>query len=304
MTAIKKYLVILALTLVLGLSGISIAQAVGSTVVVHLIGSNNNPLSGVKIYAVNGTSQLGVATTNSSGYAVLTPSTDGLMLIVSSGPIGWVAINTTSADSINLWLNSTDLHPVNITVIMGDTVGRISFNATFYANETSSKEEVIGTLTGLSAPVFVYPSKTDNCSKMRMYIPATVTKLFVTYTLSNVTVHESDGHVIVFNYTDFVVDSTMDTVEIRYYTTTPLYLGLPLQTWVIIGLIAIMSGILVVMAKSRKAALAVIKHYSPKRRVIHDYEIMNGYNGFFEAIDSSPIEEKEKVARRILKRLS
>lgn len=292
--------VVLALAVFAVTGGLMPAWAAGISVIVHVVGEDGSPLAGVTVVAVNSTGQLGAAVTDSTGRANLTLTADGPMLIVSRGPIAWTAVNVTEEGlDLHLWLNSTSFTRVNVTVVIGGEAGVVDFNATFYGALPGTGVIVSGGLAGLRAPVKIYVQ--EDC-RAELKIPGSVRKMFVVYDVLNVSLTRDDGTKVFTNATDIEVNSTIRAIEIRYSATTPLYLGLPLQTWIIIALIAVVAGVLVVMVKAKKAAAAIAQHYR-KRRAIREYEIMNGFNGFLQSIDAAPMSDKDRIARRMLKRV-
>lgn len=292
-----KASVVVLLIVLLALAPIVAYASTDPLLTVHMAGEDGRPLSGVTVYVVNGTSRLGSAATDSEGYAKFNITSQGLMLVVSGGPVAWRAVNLSENISVHLWLNSTDLRKVNITVKMGDVGGKISFNATF--SGLADNVQVEGTVSDMKAPVFVYVSPND---VMKMSIPSSVRANFVTYTLANVTVTKANGEKVFTNATQIEVNSTVVSVEIQYKTATPLFLNLPLQTWIAIGMTAVLASILAVIVRTKKAAAALLERR--KRRTIREYEIAEGFNGFLESIETADNGEKRRLARRMLKRVS
>ena len=182
--------------------------------------------------------------------------------------------------------------------MIGSDEGTIEYNATFKA--TAGSSVINATLSGLQAPVFIYIPATDSSAELTAEIPKTVKKNLVTYELANVTITFTNGSTVYKNETTILIDTTVDSILIEYKTSVPVILGLPLQTWVIIGLIALLAGVLAVIVKAKKAAAAVMR---PSRRVLRDYELSNNHNGIlFNALEAFPLDEKERVARRMLRR--
>lgn len=272
---------------------------------IHLIGKNDNPLSGVKVYAINSSTILESGTTNATGYAeIQVPK--GKMIILTSGPIIWSGIDVQDDTLIQIWLNMSEFHEINITSIVGSVGDSILFNATFLTVVGEPSNVITGSIDNkLKAPVKVYvPTDVSaDTHNMVMQIPENITKLFSILKLANVTITKADNTTVVSTSTTIEVNSTVTDVKILYiYVSSWWFSWLTSQYLIAIAMVLILAVILVVIVKTKKVASETLHHYK-SRRTIRKYEILGEYNGFLESIDSKPIEEKDRIARRILKRV-
>ena len=299
--------VLLALLLAVGslatVGAIAVAATGEETVLVNILDEDGSAISGLTVKIINGTDTIASTSTNSTGWAEFSLSypENVTAIIATVGPVAWegVYIEVNKTTEVHIWLNETsNWHKVNVTVLIGSDEGTIEYNATFKA--TAGSSVINATLSGLQAPVFIYIPATDSSAELTAEIPKSVKKNLVTYELANVTITFTNGSTVYKNETTILIDTTVDSIKIEYKTSVPVILGLPLQTWVIIGLIALLAGVLAVIVKAKKAAAAVMR---PSRRVLRDYELSNNHNGIlFNALEAFPLDEKERVARRMLRR--
>ena len=292
------------LAILLAVLPIAAAQTAAATgILVSVVDENGSPISGIKVVVANSSGIISTALTNSTGWANVTVQADADFdaLIATKGPIAWlgqlIAFNTTN--EIHIWLNDTaSWHKVNVTVIMGSGKGTIKFTATLKANASSP---ISANITDLQAPVLIYVPAPDPVAVAVATLPETVTKNLVTYKLENITITFVNNTVAYTNETQITIDASIKSIEIKYSPAVPTLLGIPLQTWVVIALIAALAGILAVVIKARKAAQAILK---PERRILRDYELANNHNGtLLHAIESYDLEGKRRLARRLLKRV-
>ncbi|RLE66354.1 MAG: hypothetical protein DRJ38_01865 [Thermoprotei archaeon] len=273
-----------------------------TTIVVNVLDENGEPISGLEVIITNSSDIVATATTNSTGWVNVTvqAATDFDALIITKGPIAWLAqlIRYNTTNTVDIWLNDTSTwHEVNVTVIIGSEEGTITFNATFRASTTSP---VTANITGLQAPVFFYVMKGDDTAQVNLTLPEEITKNLVTYKLENITITHTGGTKEYTNETQITIDASIESVEIKYSPAVPVFLGIPLQTWVVIGLVAVLAGILAVVVRAKQAAQAILKR---ERRILRDYELTNNHNGIlFHAMESYDLENKRKLARRLLRR--
>ena len=300
--------VLLALLLAVGslatVGAIAVAATGEETVLVNILDEDGSAISGLTVKVLSEESAVIASTsTNSTGWAEFSFSYPGNVtaIVATVGPVAWkgILIEVNKTTEVHIWLNETsNWHKVNVTVLIGSDEGTIEYNATFKA--TAGSSVINATLSGLQAPVFIYIPATDSSAELTAEIPKTVKKNLVTYELANVTITFTNGSTVYKNETTILIDTTVDSIKIEYKTSVPVILGLPLQTWVIIGLIALLAGVLAVIVKTKKAAAAVMR---PSRRVLRDYELSNNHNGIlFNALEAFPLDEKERVARRMLRR--
>ncbi|RLE62715.1 MAG: hypothetical protein DRJ47_10280 [Thermoprotei archaeon] len=279
------------------------AQTTATTsILVNVLDEDGSPISGIEVIIANSSGILETVATNSTGWVNVTVQADADFdaLIATKGPIAWlgqlIAFNTTN--EIHIWLNDTSSwHKVNVTVIIGSEEGTITFNATLKANASNP---ISVEVSDLQAPVFIYVPASDPVAVAVIALPENVTKNLVTYRLENITITYANGSVAYTNETQISVDASIESIEIKYSPTAPMFLGIPLQTWVVIGLIAILAGILAVVVRVKKAAQAVLRR---ERRTLRDYELTNNHNGIlFHAIEAYNLEDKRRLARRLLRR--
>jgi len=291
--------ILLAGAMVVG--AVSISGQGWSKINVNVRDSKGSVLSGVAVEIINGTSKLASATTNSTGWATISLTTDknASAVIITTGPISWQKLDIVLNDTVEakLWFNDTSKWGrVNVTVYAGAQSITVKANMTF---KTSSLE---ASRTDLSIPRDVYVPKTESGAVVTVKIPEKASVMLMKVGLKNVTITFTNGTVKYTNNTQISIDVNVASVKIEY--ESPGYiLGLPLQTWIMIGVVAVIASIMVIaVRRGRKAVAAVLK---PSRRAIRRYEYSNGYvdNGLiFEVLEGSDVDEKHRLARRVLRR--
>jgi hypothetical protein len=291
--------ILLAGAMVVG--AVSISGQGWSKINVNVRDSKGSVLSGVAVEIINGTSKLASATTNSTGWATISLTTDNnaSAVIITTGPISWQKLDIVLNDTVEakFWLNDTSKWGrVNVTVYAGAQSITVKANMTF---KTSSLE---ASRTDLSIPRDVYVPKTESGAIVTVKIPEKASVMLMKVGLKNVTITFTNGTVKYTNNTQISIDVNVASVKIEY--ESPGYiLGLPLQTWIMIGGVAVIASIMVIaVRRGRKAVATVLK---PSRRAIRRYEYSNGYvdNGLiFEVLEGSDVDEKHRLARRVLRR--
>jgi hypothetical protein len=229
----------------------------------------------------------------------LTTDKNASAVIITTGPISWQKLDIVLNDTVEakLWFNDTSKWGrVNVTVYAGAQSITVKANMTF---KTSSLE---ASRTDLSIPRDVYVPKTESGAVVTVKIPEKASVMLMKVGLKNVTITFTNGTVKYTNNTQISIDVNVASVKIEY--ESPGYiLGLPLQTWIMIGVVAVIASIMVIaVRRGRKAVAAVLK---PSRRAIRRYEYSNGYvdNGLiFEVLEGSDVDEKHRLARRVLRR--
>jgi hypothetical protein len=296
--------ILLAGAMVVG--AVSISGQGWSKINVNVRDSKGSVLSGVAVEIINGTSKLASATTNSTGWATISLTTDknASAVIITTGPISWQKLDIVLNNTVEakFWLNDTSKWGrVNVTVYAGAQSITVKANMTF---KTSSLE---ASRTDLSIPRDVYVPKTESGAAesgavVTVKIPEKASVMLMKVGLKNVTITFTNGTVRYTNNTQIPIDVNVASVKIEY--ESPGYiLGLPLQTWIVIGVVAVIASIMVIaVRRGKKAVEAVLK---PSRRAIRRYEYSNGYvdNGLiFEVLEGSDVDEKHRLARRVLRR--
>jgi len=291
--------ILLAGAMVVG--AVTISGQGWSKINVNVRDSKGSALSGVAVEIINGTSKLASATTNSTGWATISLTTDknASAVIITTGPISWQKLDIVLNDTVEakFWLNDTSKWGrVNVTVYAGAQSITVKANMTF---KTSSLE---ASRTDLSIPRDVYVPKTESGAIVTVKIPEKASVMLMKVGLKNVTITFTNGTVKYTNNTQISIDVNVASVKIEY--ESPGYiLGLPLQTWIVIGVVAVIASIMVIAVRRGKKAVATV--LKPSRRAIRRYEYSNGYvdNGLiFEVLEGSDVDEKHRLARRVLRR--
>jgi hypothetical protein len=261
------------------------------------------PLSGVGVEVINGTSKLASAATNSTGWAAisLAADRDASAILVTTGPISWqkldMVLNGTVAARV--WLNDTSKWSrVNVTVYAGAQSIAVKANMTFKASSLEAFR------ADMSIPRDIHVPKAEPGAAVVVKIPDKASVLLMKVGLKNVTITFANGTVEYTNSTTITIDANVASVKIEY--EAPGYiLGLPLQTWIIIAVVAIIASIMVIAVRKGRKAVEAVMPPRPGRRAIRRCEYYNGHidNGLiFEVLEGAGIDEKNRLARRILRR--
>jgi hypothetical protein len=304
-----------ALTLVVALllaSALGAAAAVQplaiNTVDVTVIASNNQPMKDLPLRLVKNnedtTRAVASNTTNNDGKARLRAdiTDDGVYWVVSTGPVVYKDFNllaSGSSQSFTFFLNDTSAY-TNVTIT--GFIDRLP-NSAVRGNITLVRNGV-GRVTVVDASlglnIVYFPNVSGANATLRVKREFSV--LGSVNTLVNVTIVFRNDTRRAYNATAIDIDPALHKSVAVYYKSSGMFLGLPLTAWIAIGILLAAAGGFVAVARSRRAASAILR----ERRVLRGldrYVIDNGGVDWQSLVDNGvPLEERAERARRVLRR--
>ena len=299
----KTGIVLIALLIA---AAFAIAPAAVNNVEVTVIGSNGQPIRDMTLYLVsnNGDTDHAIkqGKTDSSGKVTLSAdiTTNGTYWVAGKAPVVYRSVYLTTAGdnlTVTFMLNDTSAYRnVTFLAVLNDLPdSSVVGNLTLRTADGSVK--VIG--APLTLNIVYFPSSGSGIGAT-LEISREVRKLGFTYTLVNITVYFRNDTKAGYNVTSYDIDPSVVKGITVFYKSTGTFFGLDLTTWIAIGILLAAAGGFIAVARSRRAAMAVMK----ERRVLRSsgYMVDNGTDWHSLINGSVPLEERVKKARRALRR--
>ena len=296
----------IALIALLIAAAFAITPAAVNNVEVTVIGSNGQPIRDMYLYLVPNNNDTNHAIdqerTDSNGKATLSANitTDGTYWVVGKAPVVYSSVDLTTAGAnltVTFMLNDTSAYR-NVTFLaVLDNLPDSSVVGNLTLRTADGSVKVIG--APLTLNIVYFPSSGSDIGAT-LEISREVRKLGSTYTLVNITVHFHNDTKAGYNVTSYDIDPSVVKGITVFYKSTGTFFGLDLTTWIAIGILLAAAGGFIAVARSRRAAMAVMK----ERRTLRSsgYMVDNGTDWHSLINGSVPLEERMKKARRALRR--
>ncbi len=278
-----------------------------NTVTVEVIGPNGQPIKDMTLYLVRNnqdtTRAIAQNRTDSSGKAVLRAdiTTDDTYWVVGKAPVIYRGVELTSASDsyfITFHLNDTSAFRNVTLVAILDSLPDSSVRGNLTLRGGSGSVKAVD--VPLTLNIIFFPDMPDFDGTLE--ISRTVRKLGVEYTLVNITVVFRNDTKVGYNATSYDIDPSAVKHIVVFYRSTGTFFGLPLTTWIAVGILLVAAGGFIAIARSRRAAMAVMR----ERRVLRGadrYVLENGMIDWQSLLNGNiALEERMRKARRALRR--